>query len=169
MAGHDKLTTDGEKLLQELEELTSKQIRVGIQRGEKHKSKPSGKRRKPKKDDDGPDLVDVALWNELGTDTIPSRPFLAQTADQHGDEIKDNAVKMVEQLLNGRWTAKDTLNRIGVMTVGFVQNQIKDGDFVPNAPSTVRMKQSEQPLIDTAQLRQSIRHKICPKGEDDDV
>lgn len=59
MAGHDKTTAVGKKLFKELKELSEMQVRVGFQRGKKHKGK--GKRA-------GADLVDIALYNELGTD-----------------------------------------------------------------------------------------------------
>ena len=39
MAGHDKTTAAGEKFLKELQELSQMQVRVGFQRGKKHKGK----------------------------------------------------------------------------------------------------------------------------------
>ena len=50
-----------------------------------------------------------------------------------------------------------------------VQHQMVEGEFVPNAPSTIRKKGSDKPLIDTGQLRQGVSYKICRKGEYDDV
>ena len=50
-----------------------------------------------------------------------------------------------------------------------MQHQMVEGEFVPNAPSTIRKKGSDKPLIDTGQLRQGVSYKICRKGEYDDV
>ena len=36
----------------------------------------------------------------------------------------------------------------------------------PNAPSTIRKKGSDKPLIDTGRLRQSVNYVIKPKGGD---
>ena len=47
---------------------------------------------------------------------------------------------------------------------GIVQKTIKEGSFVPNAPSTIRKKGSDKPLIDTGRLRQSVNYHIKPKG-----
>lgn len=160
MAGHDKTTAAGEKFLKELQELSQMQVRVGFQRGKKHKEK--GKRA-------GADLVDIALYNELGTDTIPSRPFLAQTVDQQGEAIKQASAEMVVQVVEGKMKGKQALKNIGVLVKGAVQHQMVEGEFVPNAPSTVQRKGSDKPLIDTGQLRQGVSYQICRKGEYDDV
>ena len=160
MAGHDKTTAAGERFLKELQELSQMQVRVGFQRGKKHKGK--GKRA-------GVDLVDIALYNELGTDTIPSRPFLAQTVDQQGDSIKQASAEMVVQVVEGKMKGKQALKNIGVLVKGAVQQQMVEGEFVPNAPSTIQRKGSDKPLIDTGQLRQGVSYKICRKGEYDDV
>ena len=160
MAGHDKTTAAGEKFLKELQELSQMQVRVGFQRGKKHKGK--GKRA-------GVDLVDIALYNELGTDTIPSRPFLAQTVDQQGEAIKQASAQLVVQVVEGKMKGKQALKNIGVLVKGAVQHQMVEGEFVPNAPSTVQRKGSDIPLIDTGQLRQGVSYQICRKGEYDDV
>lgn len=160
MAGHDKTTAAGEKFLKELQELSQMQVRVGFQRGKKHKGK--GKRA-------GADLVDIALYNELGTDTIPSRPFLAQTVDQQGEAIKQASAEMVVQVVEGKMKGKQALKNIGVLVKGAVQQQMVEGEFVPNAPSTIQRKGSDKPLIDTGQLRQGVSYQICRKGEYDDV
>lgn len=160
MAGHDKTTAAGERFLKELQELSQMQVRVGFQRGKKHKGK--GKRA-------GVDLVDIALYNELGTDTIPSRPFLAQTVAQQGEAIKQASAEMVVQVVEGKMKGKQALKNIGVLVKGAVQQQMVEGEFVPNAPSTIQRKGSDKPLIDTGQLRQGVSYKICRKGEYDDV
>lgn len=70
MAGSDKITPAGEKLLKELKKLKKLQVRVGVQGGKLHT-----KRFPDRKEKLGADLVDIAIWNELGTDKIPARPF----------------------------------------------------------------------------------------------
>ena len=162
MAGSDKITPAGEKLLKNLNKMKKLQVRVGVQGGKKYK-----KKSRDGKEEEGADLVDIAIWNELGTDRIPARPFLGQTVDQHSAQIQKAAIQFVQKLCKGQLDAQSALNNLGVLMVGYVQNQISDGDFVPNAPSTIRLKGSERPLINTKQLRGSISYVICKKGEYD--
>ena len=84
MAGHDKVTAQGKRFLKELQKLSEKQVRVGLKRGKK------GKRHNGTSSQT--DLVDIALYNELGTSTIPARPFFAQTVQVHEEEIREAAV-----------------------------------------------------------------------------
>lgn len=162
MAGSDKITPAGEKLIKDLKNLKKLQVRAGVREGKKHKDKlPDGTEK------EGADLVDIAIWNELGTGTIPSRPFLAQTADQHGEEIQQIAEELVQKVCKGQMDARTAFQNIGDAMVGYVQDQFITGEFEPNAPSTARIKDSDHPLIDTAQLRQSITCVICEKGEYD--
>lgn len=162
MAKNDKLTAEGKRFFRELKKLSEKQVRVGVQGGKRHKEKS-----RDGKEKEGADLVDIAIWNELGTDRIPARPFLGQTVDQHGAEIQKAAAQLVQKICKGQLDAQSALNNLGVLMVGYVQNQISDGDFIPNAPSTIRLKGSERPLINTKQLRGSISPMVCKKGEYD--
>ena len=48
--------------------------------------------------------------------------------------------------------------------VGLVQEKIESGSYEPNAPSTIRKKKSDKPLIDTGRMRQSVKYVIRKKG-----
>ena len=113
------------------------------------------------------DLVEIALYNELGTSTIPSRPFLAQTVQMHEEEIKEMAATEVSQALLGEKDSQQAFEVIGEDVRKKVQNRIDEGQFVPNAPSTIRRKGHDHPLIDTGTMRDSISYTICEKGEYD--
>jgi len=68
----------------------------------------------------------------------------------------------VDDVLDGR-SPDRSLRRLGSVAVGDVQRTIRDIKQPPNAPSTIRKKGSDNPLIDTGRLRQSIEYAI---GED---
>ena len=149
----DTLTPEGKKFLAELEELGRMTIKVGFQAGEAT-------------DDNGVDLCDIAVWNELGTQgkhPIPARPFLRQSVDENESDIRAYGAAFVRKIARGG-TAADSLKKMGVYMKGIVQRTIRDGRFVPNAPSTVRKKGSDRPLIDTGRLRQSVSYYIRPRG-----
>lgn len=148
----DRVTADGEKFKQTIEELKRLEVRIGIQQG-------AGS-------EDGVDLVDIAMFNELGTVHIPSRPFLRDSVDAHADEINSFLQSTKNNLLKGG-SAETALKRIGVFQKGLIQKEIRDGDFVPNSPATIKKKGSDRPLIDTGRMRQSINYVIQEKGASD--
>lgn len=151
--GHDRLTPEGRRFLTELEKMKRLEVRVGYQAGEAT-------------DDEGVDMCDIALWNELGTSgahPIPARPFLRQSVDGNEDKIRAHCAQQARAIARGG-TAEEALKKIGIHMKGIVQKTIKEGSFVPNAPSTIRKKGSDKPLIDTGRLRQSVNYHINPKG-----
>ena len=169
MPGRDKITSEGKKFFKQIEELKKLQVRVGFQHGED--SGADGKA----------DLVDIAAWNELGTEYIPSRPFLRQSVDNNGAQIAATCKKLIAAIVKGEATARDALQTIGVMQKRIIQKTIRDGDFEPNAPITVEggwMRRGGKafyvkgkgspatPLIDTGRLRQSVSFVIKEKGGD---
>ena len=70
----------------------------------------------------------------------------------------------LKALLAGRTTAEEVLKKTAVFMKGLVQETIKDGNFPANAPSTVKKKGSDKPLIDTGHMRQSVTTIIDRKG-----
>lgn len=151
----DKLTDDGKKFYKELEKLKSLTVRVGYQSGETAASSDG--------ESTGADLCEIAVYNELGTATIPSRPFMRDSVDKHADTINAFIKHQKDLFISGKITAEQMLNAIGVFQKGLVQSEIVDGDFEPNAPSTIRRKGSDKPLIDTGKMRQSVNFVIVKK------
>lgn len=150
---HDRLTPEGVKFFKEIEKLRKLQVRVGYQQG------------KDFYDEDGKkvDVLDVAMFNELGTSRTPSRPFMRNSVDNNADKISSFCKSRLQGIANGSKDAETVLKEIGAMQVGLVQATIKDGNFVPNAPSTIAKKGSDKPLIDTGQMRQSVHYVITEK------
>lgn len=144
--GFTDLTPEGKRYFKELERLSKLEVQVGFQAGEKTY-------------EDGTDLVDVAAYNEYGTSDTPARPFMKQSFENHEDELQ-KACDRVNQTLNKGGTAEAGLKELGVFVKGLVQEEIVDGGFEPNAPSTIKKKGSEQPLIDTGTMRQSVNYVI---------
>lgn len=155
MAGSDKLTKEGKKFYKELEKLKQLKVHVGYQSGETEVSSDG--------EASGADLCEIAVYNELGTATIPSRPFMRDSVDKHADQINAFIVAQKKLFAQGKITAEQMLNAIGVFQKGLVQNEIVDGEFVPNAPSTIKRKGSDRPLIDTGKMRQSVNYVIKKK------
>ena len=129
--GWDRLTPEGEKFFRQIDELQDKEVFVGFQAGKVT-------------DDRGVDMAQIAMWNELGTSTAPSRPFLRKSVDENADPINAMCAQQQKSITAGG-TAEHSEKQIGVS-------------------STTRMKNSDKPLIDTGKMRQSVKYGIRKKG-----
>lgn len=144
--GFSDLTPEGKRYFKELEKLSKIEVQVGFQRGEASY-------------EDGTDLVDIAAYNEYGSSDTPARPFMKQSFENHGDELQ-KACDRVNQTLSAGGTAETALKQLGVYAKGLVQQEIVDGGFAPNSPSTIKKKGSAHPLIDSGTMRQSVNYVI---------
>lgn len=147
--GFTDLTPEGKRYFQELKKLADMEVVVGFQEGQAY--------------EDGTSMAEVAAYNEFGSSDTPARPFMKQSFEKREKELQA-ACNQVNTALSKGDTAEHALNQLGVITKGMVQEEIASGDFAPNAPSTVRQKGSEQPLIDTGTMRQSVNYVVRKAG-----
>lgn len=151
----DRLTPEGERVFRELDKLGKMVVRIGFQHG-------------ASREENGADVCDVAAFNELGTETIPSRPFLRDSVDDNEDEIVKFLQSKVVDIIHGK-TAEQVLKEIGVFQKDMVQTTIEDGHFEPNSEATIRRKtvkgkKGDHPLIDTGTMKNSVNFVIKKKG-----
>ena len=155
----DTWTPEGKRYMKELKELSELAVRVGYQR-EQGAGFATGN------DSFRADLVDIAMWNELGTTNIPSRPFMRDSVDKHMTEINQMFEAQNDSLLNGS-TARDILETVGLFAQDLMQTEIDQGDFIANSPFTIKKKGSDKPLIDTGTMKNSVHYWITKKGDED--
>lgn len=148
------LTGAGRQFEQMLQELQDKEVRIGFQQGDAS-------------EEDGTDICDIAMWNELGTEHVPARPFLRKSVDENTAEINGFLQSKKADLLRGV-PAEQILKEIGIFQKDLIQEKITEGSYVPNAVSTIMRKESDHPLIDTGRMRQSVNYVIRQKGESSD-
>lgn len=139
-----------DKLLRELKDIGSKEVVVGIQKGEVN---------------DGVLVAQYATWNEFGTRTIPARPFMRTYFDASIARLEKFATNGVTQVLLGRATFLQFLNDAGVFMVDGVKKSISTGAWLPNAPMTVALKGSSKPLIDSGVMLNSVTFAIHNYGK----
>ena len=149
----DTITNDGRRFQRMLRELAEKQVRVGFQQGSAT-------------EEDGTDMCDIAMWNELGTERAPSRPFLRMSVDENEGKIKNFLKSKKADLVQGA-SAEQVLKEIGIFQKDLIQEKITNGDFEENARATIEKKGSSKPLIDTGRMRQSVNYVIKEKGSGD--
>lgn len=121
---------------------------------------------------DGTDMVLVASANEFGTadGRIPPRSFIRSTIDEQRQQIADVHEKALGKVADGKLTAVQAGEIAGMFVEAKIKKKITDLKVPANEPSTIAKKGSSNPLIDTAQLRSAITHKVIvgrapPKGQ----
>lgn len=113
---------------------------------------------------DPPTVVEVALWNEFGTEKIPERSFLRSAIDENESQINKWREEALVQVLDGKWTLEKALESIGFKVQQLIQNKIKSNVPPPNADSTIKGKRREglapNTLIESGLLLRSITYKV---------
>jgi hypothetical protein len=91
---------------------------------------------------------------------IPARPFMENAFKQsNGDWTKKNK-ELINDIIDDKTTVKQAAGDLGRMMVKGIQNSIIAGEYVPNAASTLKRKQSTKPLVDTRQMFNAIKSKV---------
>ena len=109
-------------------------------------------------------VVDVATWNEFGTETAPARPVFRNTVDEKGGEFNAMITNLFDQIIAGKMKVEKALNIIGVKIQAALRAKLTQGPWEPNKQATIDRKGSTRPLIDTGQYRQSINFEVVDDG-----
>jgi hypothetical protein len=117
---------------------------------------------------DGVDIAQYAAWNEEGTKNIPARPFIRSWVDNNQEKIDKMMQSVYNHVQNGKWTAKEAMQRLGEFGQAGIRANIRNGGFAPNAPATVQKKTKGKggvttPLIDTGTMRNAVRYEVVKK------
>lgn len=110
-------------------------------------------------------IIQVAIWNNYGTENIPARPFMDLAARNMRDLYKSQMKKFSKPLMRGEAKLEKVLDVIGLMAEEEVRKAIMDGDWAENSAATVRAKKSDRPLVDTGTLKNRVTHKVRTKGK----
>ena len=147
-----QLTSTGENVQEFLSTLSDKEVHAGF--NEKSGSYP-----------DGTSVVMVAAWNELGTENIPSRPFMRQMMETEEDNVNKYILRYLKLACNGDMTTEAVLDKIGNYLKYKIKESIREGDYEPNAPATIAKKGSDTPLIDTRKMYRSVIYEVTGKTD----
>ncbi len=150
------------KILAEVDRFKDGYVAVGFFEGQTHKDPNGG--------EDIP-LAGIAAVHEYGAVIengwgrgirieIPERSFMRTWATEKKEEIAKVIGELYGKVVDGQMTAKQALAILGQYGVAGIKKRIDDGPFTPLADSTILRKGSSKPLIDTAQMRNSIRAEV---------
>jgi len=108
--------------------------------------------------------AEVGIIQEMGSLTrkIPRRSFLHDPLRTHASDLMAAVAKDMERLFRDGKVAL-FLKRLGLAAEDLIQEAFESrgwGKWAPNAPSTVKSKGSDSPLINHGELRRSISSRV---------
>jgi hypothetical protein len=107
-------------------------------------------------------VAEVGAFHEFGTRHIPQRSFIRAWFDEAvaSGEIADLLRSQLKLAVAGKLPLDQALERVALKCQASVQKRITKRIPPPLAQSTIDRKGSSVPLIDTGQLRASIRGRV---------
>lgn len=106
---------------------------------------------------DGTPVAAVAFWNEFGGVSRPARPFFRRMI---AAESPTWPGKMAKAAKATDYNGAQVLGMMGEDIKGALQQSINDFKDPPLAGSTIAAKGFAKPLIDTAQMLNSVSYKV---------
>lgn len=110
--------------------------------------------------DDSLSVADVGSFHEFGTDTIPQRSFIRAPIQDNRADLQTIQRKLLREVMLGGKTTGEALALIGEKAQSDMIAAINAGIEPGLEPATIAAKGSSTPLIDSGQLKQSIRYKV---------
>ena len=102
----------------------------------------------------------VAAANEFGTRTIPERSFMRSTFDTSYKDWIKLTEKLKSDIFKGKETVMSALKKIGLVQSEKIKGKILKLRDPANAPSTVKQKVGDNPLVDSRKLWGSIGFEV---------
>lgn len=94
------------------------------------------------------------------TITIPARSYIRSTVDENAEKYLKTAEKLTGKMIDEDMTKFQALTIMGQMIEADIKRKIITLKTPPNAPSTIRRKGSENPLVNKGFLGGSIRFVV---------
>ena len=104
-------------------------------------------------------VAKIGAINHFGADNIPARPWL----DVGVASGKKEYTRIIRNVVGNGGSLDDALDIVAPVAQAATQQYIIKLKTPANAPSTIKRKNSTNPLIDTGQMSQSVKAKIVNK------
>ena len=105
---------------------------------------------------DGESVASVATFNEYGGGHTPPRPFMRNCAKRNKRKWRNNVQDRLPVILDMKKMAQE----LGEDIVEDLRFEIYRTNTPPNAPSTIKRKGFNKPLIETGKMVNSIRMEV---------
>lgn len=99
----------------------------------------------------------VALANEFGGKNRPPRPFMRTTVKLKKKKWRKIVQDLLPQYMNN---VKSLFEKLGDYCKEDLEEMIRDWSVPPNAPSTIKKKGFNDPLVDSGQMMSSVRWRV---------
>ena len=144
-----------DELLERIRKAEKQEAAVGFPRGKDGLGNPHY--------ENGASILQVAIWNNFGTYRTPSRPFMKMATKQIQEVSAPIIQALIAKINAGKTDGKKELEILAIQAQGIIQTVITDGGFIANAPSTIEAKNSEQPLINSGDMRKAVTYVLRDK------
>ncbi|MDE0922385.1 hypothetical protein [Aurantimonas coralicida] len=120
--------------------------------------------------------IKIGIYNEFGTrgsgkgfstprgggfgGPVPERPFMRNAMRSNRGKYQRMMSKSAKLLLSGSTSMTAVLRSLGVLAQGDIQDEIMSLKSPANAPLTIALKGSANPLVDTGGLHGAITWKV---------
>lgn len=110
--------------------------------------------------DTGVEVLDVAVWNNFGTEEIPRRDFMSLGAKNANNVLAPIIKKQVPKMNDGTLSARTALEQQGLKAAIEFRKAIVNISTPPNAQSTIDAKGSSNPLVNEGTLGGFLSHDV---------
>lgn len=104
----------------------------------------------------GAGVASVAFWNNYGTWRSPARPFF-------DNAISENTKKWFQTYKDAVKSTGDSMKALeitGTIIKDDIAQSIISFNGVPNSPTTISIKGSSNPLVDTGFMASNVTYKV---------
>lgn len=91
---------------------------------------------------------------------IPERSFLRKSHDEKGEQVLKQAERALSLVIHGQMSLEQYMDMVGRNYVTMIKEYIVELDSPPNHPYTVEQKGSDNPLVSTGGLVESISYRV---------
>ena len=112
---------------------------------------------------------DIHLKKDTTHIKIPARPFMRTTAKEQQSHWVALLAKQVKGKSNDPAAWKGACYLLGMEMQANIQNSIQNGNWVPNAAATVKLKaakgkgEPDHPLMDTGDMFAAVKYEVMDK------
>jgi len=113
-------------------------------------------------------VAQVASWNDRGTSTNPPRPFMqvGLPSAMRTAEYQVKFKQSIQRIVEGKTTFKQEYVVMGKELSSELQDIISKWSTPPNSRQTQEAKGSNDPLVWTGTMLESVKYKIEKEGND---
>lgn len=104
----------------------------------------------------------IAAKHEFGdrAQGIPERSFMRSTLHEKSDDYREFVKVRAKKVINGKLKYDVLMANLGEQVQDDIKGKITAIRTPPNSAETIARKGSDNPLIDTSEMRNSMRYKL---------